>query len=106
MHITITHVSQFRDAFFYAGRKDQFSYDGLAVLYEYLEEVNPDYNLDVVELCCEYAESTLDDLINNYSIDEDGFDEDDKLQAVIDFINNRSVVLGVTSAGHIVYAQF
>ena len=106
MHITINHVSQFRDAFHHAGRKYQFSYDALGILFEYLEEVNPDYNLDVIELCCEYAESTLDDLIDNYSIDVDGVDEDDKLQAVIDFINDHSVVLGVTSAGHIVHGQF
>jgi hypothetical protein len=104
MHITINHVSQFRDAFHHAGRKYQFSYDALGILYEYLEEREPSYDLDVVDLCCTYAESTLDDLIDNYSIDVDGVD--DKLQAVIDFINDHSVVLGVTSAGHIVHGQF
>ena len=104
MHITINHVSQFRDAFHHAGRKYQFSYDALGILFEYLEEVNPDYNLDVIELCCEYAESTLDDLIEDYSIDVDGVD--DKLQAVINFINDHSKVVGMTNAGHIVYAQF
>ena len=102
MHITITHVSQFRDAFHRAGRKDQFSYDGLAVLYEWLDENYPNYELDVVELCCEYAESSADDLADDYSIEIEG----DKLQCVVDYVNQHSVVLGVTTDGNIVYSKF
>ena len=102
MKIIITHVSQFRDAFRDAGRKDQFSYDGMAVLYDWMDENYPDYALDVVELCCYYAESSADDLADDYSIDVDG----NKLQCVVDYVNHHSVVLGVTTAGNIVYSKF
>jgi hypothetical protein len=96
MQIQITHVSQFRDAFHNAGRRNQFSYDGLAILFDWLEENYPDYDLDVVQLCCDYAESTPDQLAEAYSIDSD----------VIEYVNHNSVVLGVTSTGNVVYAQF
>jgi hypothetical protein len=50
----------FTDAFHKAGRGKQFSYDGLKALFEYLEELENDIgeeiNLDVIALCCEYAE--------------------------------------------------
>jgi hypothetical protein len=96
MRIQITDVSQFRDAFHNAGRRNQFSYDGLAILFDWLEENYPDYDLDVVQLCCDYAESTPDQLAEAYSIDGD----------VIEYVNHNSVVLGVTSTGNVVYAQF
>ena len=82
-------VSNFRDEFYKCGRKDQFSYDGLGAIYEYLEENWEDYELDVVGICCEYAEyenfeelqkdrdvEDMDELQNNTSvimIDEERF---------------------------------
>ena len=96
MQIQITHVSQFRDAFHNAGRRNHFSYDGFDILFDWLNENYPDYDLDVVQLCCDYAESTLDELTEAYSIDSD----------VLDYVNHNSVVLGVTSTGNVVYAQF
>ena len=51
---------QFRDAFHKMGRGEQFSYDGLTALYDYLEQLGDDIGeeieLDVIALCCEYAE--------------------------------------------------
>jgi len=96
MNIKITQVSQFRDEFHHAGRGNQFSYDGLAILFNWLEENYKDYDLDVVELCCEYAESTIAELVEAYSIDGD----------VMEYVNENTLVLGVTSTDAIVYAQF
>ena len=51
---------QFRDAFHKMGREEQFSYAGLSALYDYLEQLGDDIGeeieLDVIALCCEYAE--------------------------------------------------
>jgi hypothetical protein len=96
MKIQITHVGQFREAFHNAGRRNQFSYDGLAVLFDWLEENYPDYDLDVVQLCCGYAEVPIDELKEAYLIDGD----------VIEYVNHNGVVLGVTGTGNVVYAQF
>lgn len=59
--------SMFRDAFTHAGRKEQFSYNALGALYDYLEEaLGEDYNLDVIALCCEFIEATLEEVKNAY----------------------------------------
>ena len=50
----------FIDAFKKMGRTDNFSNSGLIALYEYLEMLGEDLGqpieLDVIALCCEYAE--------------------------------------------------
>ena len=47
----------FVDAFNRMGRSEQFSYSALKALFEYLEDTfDGDYELDVIALCCEWAE--------------------------------------------------
>lgn len=53
-------------------RGDQFSREGIRQLFTYLDEMaeNDDRNieLDVIALCCEYTESTTDDVISDYDV--------------------------------------
>jgi hypothetical protein len=105
MHITINSVSQFLNAFAEAGRKFQFSYEGFEVLYNYIEETDPDYELDVISLCCSTCEDTVENIINNYGIDVVGLDEAEAKEAVLDFLHETTTVVGTTDSG-IVYAQF
>ena len=53
-------VNDFRDAFIKYGRNDNFSYDGLGALFDYLEGYEDnrgeEMELDVVALCCDYIE--------------------------------------------------
>ena len=112
MKTTISNVYQFRDAFHNAGRSTQFSYEGLELLFNYLEEVDSDYELDVVALCCDYSEDSVATIARDYSIDlndADPEDDDyaDQCQAlVIDYLNDNGSVVGVTPSGLIVYVQF
>ena len=50
----------FRQTFHDYGRGDQFSYEGLTALFDYLEELSEDMGanieLDVIALCCEFTE--------------------------------------------------
>lgn len=50
--------SQFVDAFHKCDRSNQFSYDGLKALYDWLEELgDPEGNeLDVIAICCDFCE--------------------------------------------------
>jgi hypothetical protein len=48
--------SDFCQAFVDFNRENNFSYAGREALYDYLEEVQPDFELDVIALCCEFAE--------------------------------------------------
>jgi hypothetical protein len=64
--------SQFIDAFHNCGRGEQFTYDGLVALYDFLEEMDEcsdtEYELDVIALCCEFTEySDFEELQENYS---------------------------------------
>ncbi|MCK5017517.1 MAG: hypothetical protein KAS32_10660 [Candidatus Peribacteraceae bacterium] len=58
MKTTVT-KSDFRDAFRKMGR-DNFSYDGLGALFDYLEEYEESNDtiteLDVIAFCCEFTE--------------------------------------------------
>lgn len=58
--------SDFRDVFHKMGRGNNFSYEGLGALYDYLDEIDCDYELDVIGLCCEFTESSLKDALKEY----------------------------------------
>ena len=103
----------FRNAFYNIVRKDSFSYGGLKILFDYLEEVEQDtgeeMELDVIALCCDYAETTIDELISAYDIDISDCDTDDE-EAIAEFVEEymdvNTSICGVTSGGSIVYAVF
>jgi hypothetical protein len=98
MKQTISTASQFRDAFHRAGRGEQFSYEALGLLFEYLDAVDPDMELDVVEICCDYAESTPAEIMENYSLENEEMAED--------YVSDNGRYIGTTSEGSIVYQQF
>ena len=100
----------FCDAFRDADRKDQFSYEGKNALFNWIEEyedgTGEELELDVIALCCEFYEDSWEDIADNYSIDlSDCEDDEDKEQAVIDYLNDNTIVCGNTS-NSIVYGAF
>jgi hypothetical protein len=109
---SINNVYQFREAFRLAGRGDQFSYEGLEVLFDYLEnysdETGEPLELDVVGLCCEYYESSIEELIKNYNLDLSYIDEDDPdsvVDAVREYLEYKTTICGEVDGGF-VYAAF
>jgi len=55
MHKTISQ-SDFTAEFHRAGRGKQFSHAALLALYDYVEEIDPDMELDVISMCCDWCE--------------------------------------------------
>ena len=109
---SINSVHQFREAFRLAGRMDQFSYEGLEVLFDYLDNLSEDtgepIELDVVALCCDYYELSIQEVIDNYNIDVSEVDEDDLGAldfAVREYLEDNTSVCGQVSGGF-VYAAF
>lgn len=106
---SINGAHQFREAFRLAGRGDQFSYEGLEVLFDYLEELSEDtgetIELDVVALCCDYYESSIQELIDNYNIDLSEVDPDSIIEVVREYLEYNTSVCGEVSDGF-VYAAF
>ena len=108
MKQTITHASQFRDAFHAAGRAEQFSYEALGLLFDYLEEMDSEMELDVVAICCEYSEDSPEAIAESYSIEMSSVDEGDikgEHEQVLGALNELTTVIGTTSTGAIVYAS-
>jgi hypothetical protein len=94
------------------GRKDNFSYAGLNILFDYLEEVEEscgeEIEFDVIAICCDFAESHWSDIANDYSnlfeLDT-SFDESEQKAQVLDFLADEGVLIGNTD-DLIVYRQF
>lgn len=105
MKQTISHASQFRDAFRAAGRQGQFSHEALGLLFDYLEDAHPDYELDVIGLCCDYAESTPVEIFESHGIELNDEEKEDAIPAAMQYLEDRTSVVGLTSAGLIVYAS-
>lgn len=96
---TIDSESQFRDNFHRMGRGNQFSYNGLGALFHYLEEVYSDdnYELDVIGLCCDFAEYTEEELVKEYKQnDEDTFEE------VLEYLRDNTTVIDCGNDSYII----
>ena len=106
---TISNASQFRDCFHQAGRGSQFSYDGLEILFDYLDQLSDDIGepleMDVIAICCDYAEESASDIANNYDVDIEGLDDDEINDAVIAMLEDNGAYVGSTDDS-IVYRQF
>jgi hypothetical protein len=98
MKTTITKYD-FHHAFEVKQRQNQFSYEALDLLFEYLEQLEEDteteFELDVVAICCEFSENHYEYIASNYNVDLSELDdEDDKKQAVEDYLQENSSLVG------------
>lgn len=89
------------------GREDNFSYYGLKALYEYLSDISEEvpYELDVIAICCEYSEYSLEDAVSTYSylIEEKDIDNMDEM---VDILSDHTTVLRTDRQDTIVVAEF
>lgn len=96
---TTVSLYDFREAFHACGRAEQFSYEGLEVLFDYLE-------LDVVALCCDFYEDTVGAIADSYSIDlTDCEDEDEQAEVVREYLEDNGAFVGEVTGGF-VYRAF
>ena len=119
-------IHQFRDAFMDI-RPDSFSYEGLELLFNWYEEyedsTGEEMELDVIAICCEWEESTIDEVINNYIVSthngktsiyndtvndalEDCDEEEERAEVMEEWLQDNTTVAGVTESGSIVYMGF
>lgn len=85
----------FQDAFRHCDRQEQFTYTAQRALFDYLEQYEEEFGesmeLDVIALCCEYAEATEDEFKDSYP------DEN---------VDDCEHIIARLSNGHILYRQF
>jgi hypothetical protein len=101
-------LSDFRTEWARSDRKNSFSYEGLEVLFDFLEETHPNYDLDIVELDSAYTEATPEEIAKDYSytLDIDGLDDEELFKTVLEFLENKTTVAGITEQGTILYMEF
>ena len=89
--------SEFRDEFIKMNRENQFSYKGLNALYDYIEEyyeeADKPYELDVIEICCDFTEyDSLEEFNKDYNREYENIDDivDD---TVVIMVDNTSFII-------------
>jgi len=106
---TTVYFSEFCD-YFHKIRPDNFSYQGLRVLFAHFEEIEDscgeESELDVIGICCEFSEATWQAIASDYSIeiDETENEEEQKVQ-VLDFLADQGTLVGETDHS-IIYRNF
>ncbi len=112
-------VNDFRDAFTEYGRNDNFSYDGLRALFDYLEDYEEDtgeeMELDVVALCCDFTEYKnaleaaedhdfeFDESELDLDEDDDGGDfEPEREEQALEYLQNSTIVIELEGGGVII----
>jgi hypothetical protein len=80
-------------------RPDNFSYEGLRQLYNFLYDLSEDtgqpIELDVIALCCDYSEEPVNEVLANYG-----------LNAIDDLADNTVIVWHDPDAGTVLYQPY
>lgn len=94
-------VTDFINAFDRAGRSANFSIAGLTAIFEFIEEVSPDAELDPIAVCCDFSEyKDLEELKQDYAYDED-LEEDEE---ILDYYKEQTLVLELGNGGLVIQA--
>lgn len=103
--------SSFIDAFKQSSRKDQFSYEALEAIFDYLEEYSDStgetVEFDIVGICCDWSEEGWEGIAKDFVIDlSDCESEQDKIEAVRDYLNDNTLCVLLSGGESFVYQQF
>lgn len=97
--------SDFCQRFVQMGREENFSWEARELLFDWLEEMDPNSEIDVIAVCCEYAESSAREIADDYMGGGDFETEDNLNEAVRDYLENNTTLVGETAEGF-VFAVF
>jgi len=100
----------FKNAFSVINRNNQFSNEGLEWLFDYCEDLENDlgepYELDVIALCCDFQESTYEEIIDSYGIEINRNDSEEYIQTQIrDFLEGETILVNYDE-NKVLFQQF
>ena len=98
--------------------RDYYTFEGLETIIDYYDEIDDSMEFDVIAICCdchEYGEDCtlgFSDMISDYeamAIDEyadswHDMDEQEKVCAIVDELEQRTTVLHVSNGNYIVFS--
>jgi len=77
---------------------NNFSYEGLNVLWEYFEDyeesTDTEIEMDVIAICCDYTESTISEALEDYSLNS------------IEELEDQTIVLTIPQTNRIIYLNY
>jgi hypothetical protein len=91
----------FTEAFKTMGRGEQFSYEGLQALFDYLEDYEEStgdaVELDVIAICCDYAEwdTAFDAAMEHGFTPDDADDKEEQEEEALEYLLDRTTVIQV-----------
>jgi len=95
--------TQFVTAFADMNRAENFSVEARELLFDWFEEMEEstgeETEFDPIAICCEFAESDLEELSREYGPFED-------IEEAEEYLNENTTVVGGTSDDTVVYVQF
>ena len=110
---TTVYRSEFHDYFTRSDTyKNQFSYDARNIIFDYFDEyeesTGESIEFDLVAICCDFAESTIEELIFDYGylMDPDAIKDKAYIE---EFLSDKTQLCGSYTDGedtYFVYTQF
>ena len=102
-------LNDFRDAF-RSIRPDNFSYEGLEALFNYLENLGEDtgleIELDVIAICCDFTEyENLEEYLKKHDTDvfrSDYNSDEDWIEAVKEDISDNTTLIDINGESFII----
>ena len=86
-------------------RATNFTVAGRKALFEMLEELSPDMELDPIAICCEFTEySSLQEWKQDYGYDPVTDEEDEDDDYALDYLRDQTMVLELDNGGLIIQA--
>jgi hypothetical protein len=101
MHTSVSKYD-FMEAFCDMDRYEQFGYDALSALFDYFEDMEKDtgeeVELDVIAVCCNYTVSTLEEVRDEYDLDDD--------TDVLEYLMDSTFLIATLPDGRVLYQNF
>jgi Icc-related predicted phosphoesterase len=74
--------------------RDYYTIEAYEKILNYFEDLGEDVELDVIAICCDFTESTMDEIIeeNNIKIK----DEENKMEEVLEYLEQKTWVTRTT----------
>lgn len=98
--IQTINLSDFRTAFHNMGRGNQFTYEGLELIFNHFEQYEQDtgeaMELDVIAICCDISEMTPAEVAQYYDIEIN--DDGNEMANAVDYLNDQTTIVGETDS--------
>lgn len=106
--INTVNRDEFINAFDEYNRSENFSIEARGLIFDYLDGMGENVELDPIAICCEFSEMEFNEVAENYSeAPQPGEydDVDDWVEALEEYLNDNTLLIG-RAVGCFTFADF